>query len=122
LDLNSGSFNWQIPFGQKKMSKNITSKGDINFGGILSTNGDIFFATGTPDNYVRAYDSKNGKELWNFKLDYAGSAPPMTYFYDNNQYIIVNSSGGRFFGFDEKLADFENNFDMELTRLIEVRR
>jgi len=66
---------------------------------------DIFFATGTPDEFIRGYNSINGNELWKCKLPVAGSASPMTYFYKDYQYIIVNVSGGRFHGFSNKLGD-----------------
>ncbi len=105
LNIENGELNWQIPFGQKLSKENELIQGDINFGGILTTAGDIFFATGTPDRYIRSFDSKNGKLLWKRKLDYAGSSPPMTYLYNNEQYIIVNSSGGRYFGYEKKLGD-----------------
>jgi glucose dehydrogenase len=59
--------------------------------------------TGTTDNMVYALNSKNGEILWRYKMLYAGSSPPMTYFYKANQYIIVNSSGGRFYGYDNQI-------------------
>ena len=37
-------------------------------------------------------------------LGAAGSAPPMTFEYNGCQYIVVNATGGRFFG-------FKKNFD-----------
>ena len=46
------------------------------------------------------------KELWKYKLPVAGSASPMTYFYKDYQYIIVNVTGGRFHGFPNKLGDY----------------
>ena len=105
INKSTGELNWEIPFGQKITSNGNIVGGDINFGGILTTSGNIFFATGTPDKFIRSYDSKTGNKLWQFKMDYAGSSPPMTYLYNDEQYIIVNSSGGRFFGYEEKLGD-----------------
>lgn len=104
INVSTGEINWQIPFGYKEIDNKII-RGDINFGGILSTAGGISFATGTPDNFIKSFESKTGNILWQKKLDYAGSSPPMSYLYNNEQYIIVNSSGGRFYGFDEQLGD-----------------
>ena len=37
----------------------------------------------------RVFDSKNGKELWNYKTDAAGSAPPTIYEIENKQFVLV---------------------------------
>ena len=99
----NGKMNWQIPFGETKISETKKVDGSINFGGLLTTKGNIVFATGTTDNNIYALNSKNGNILWEYEMLYAGSSPPMTYFYKGNQYIIVNSSGGRFYGYDNKI-------------------
>ena len=99
INIDSGEINWSIPFGYRKIDQKNKVEGDMNFGGILTTAGDIFFATGTPDEFIRGYNSINGNELWKYKLPVAGSASPMTYFYKDYQYIIVNVTGGRFHGF-----------------------
>jgi len=96
----TGEKNWEIPFGVKKISVDISVEGDINFGGLLSTKGNVTFATGTPDKKIYAFTSLNGKKLWEFKMNYSGSSPPMTYLYNGFQYIIVNSSGGKYQGYD----------------------
>ena len=38
-------------------------------------------------------------------MEYAGSSPPMTYIYNGEQYIVINASGGRYYGFEKKLGD-----------------
>lgn len=99
VNLLTNKINYSIPFGYRYFNgKKIL--GDINFGGILSTNGNIFFATGTPDKKIRAYNSSDGEELWSFTLPSTGTASPMTYMYQGKQYIIVNTSRGKYFGYD----------------------
>ena len=105
FNLNTYDINWQMPFGFKMIENNKKILGDINFGGLLSTQGNIFFATGTPDKFIRGYNSKNGNELWSYKMNQAGSAPPMTFFFNGNQYLIVNASGGRFYGYENDISD-----------------
>ena len=83
----------------------IAFEATIFFGGLLSTGGDITIATGTTDNKVIIIDSENGKKLWEKKLEFAGSSPPMTYIYDGEQYIIINASGGRYYGYENILGD-----------------
>ena len=46
----------------------------------------------------RAFDAKNGKELWTVKLGGAAEATPMTYEgKDGRQYVVITSTGGGFF-------------------------
>ena len=82
----------------------------MNFGGVLSTKGNLLFATGSTDKKIYIYNSLNGKEIWSHKLEYAGSSAPMTYFYQGKQYIIVNASGGKYYGYEDKLGDIIHAF------------
>ena len=102
INMKSGSLEWKIPFGNRlDENDKIISKGDKNFGGVLSTSSDIFFATGTPDEMARAFSSKDGRLIWERKLPFAGSAPPMSYNYKGCQYIVFTATGGQFIGFKE---------------------
>ena len=105
IDVNTGKINWSTPSGFRETKSGKIIKGDFSFGGVLSTAGNLLFATGTPDKYIRAYEAKSGKKLWEFKLPSAGSSSPISYLYKGEQYILVNAGGGKFFGFDEKLGD-----------------
>ena len=60
-------------------------------------------SSGTTDNKIYVLNSKNGKTLWEFEMEYAGSSPAMTYLYKGNQYIIINSSGGQYYGYDNQV-------------------
>tara|TARA_B110000971_G_scaffold220549_1_gene264446 strand:+ start:1014 stop:3020 length:2007 start_codon:yes stop_codon:yes gene_type:complete len=95
IDLNSGKIIWRIPFGEyKELTKRGTPiTGTFNYGGVTATAGGLVFATGTLDNKIRAFDSKNGKELWNYKMPFSGSSPPTVYEYNNEQYVLVSSTG-----------------------------
>ena len=104
FNLKSGKINWQIPFGEK-IIQNKLIKGDINFGGVLSTAGNILIATGTTDNNVYIFNSFNGKEIWRSKLKHAGSSPPMSYEYNGHQYILINASGGKYYGYEKDFGD-----------------
>ena len=77
----------------------MVANGDINFGGVLSTASDIIFAGGTPDEMVRAFDGQTGQIIWERKVPYAASAPPISYAYKGCQYVVFNATGGRFYGF-----------------------
>ncbi len=100
INLNDGKMRWKVPFGVRKTTDGkLIANGDINFGGVLSTASDIIFAGGTPDEMVRAFDGHTGEIIWERKLPYAASAPPISYSYKGCQYVIFNATGGRFYGF-----------------------
>jgi len=95
INLNTGKIIWRVPFGEYKelTKKGIPITGTYNYGGVTATAGGLVFATGTLDNKIIALDSKTGKELWNYKLPFSGSSPPTIYEYNNEQYVLVSSTG-----------------------------
>jgi len=113
IDIKSGKINWETLSGFRENNFNKKILGDMMFGGLLATGGNIFFATGTPDKQIRAYDSANGDELWSSNLPVAGSSSPMTYEHKDKQYIIVNASGGRYVGFKKEQGDYILAFSLK---------
>jgi len=41
------------------------------------------------DAYLRAFDAKSGKELWQGRLPVPGVANPMTYLWNGEQYVVI---------------------------------
>ena len=95
INLNTGKIIWKVPFGEYEelTKKGFPITGTYNYGGATGTAGNLVFATGTLDNKIRAFDSRNGNELWSYKLPFSGSSPPTIYEYNNEQYILVSSTG-----------------------------
>tara|TARA_Y100000590_G_scaffold469782_1_gene659699 strand:- start:465 stop:2435 length:1971 start_codon:yes stop_codon:yes gene_type:complete len=95
IDLNNGKTIWQVPFGEYKdlTKKNIPITGQTNMGGVTGTAGNLLFATGTLDKKIRAFNLKNGDELWSYELPFTGSSPPTIYEYNGEQYVLVTSTG-----------------------------
>ena len=96
INLNNGKIIWQIPFGEFDFlkKKGFPKTGTENFGGVTATAGNIAIATGTLDKKIYIFDSTTGKTLYEKTLPFIGSAPPSTYLYDDQQYIILHVSGG----------------------------
>ena len=67
-------------------------------GGGITTAGNLVFIGATIDGYFRAFDARNGKELWrDKKLDAPAHAIPSTYMgRDGKQYVVVPAGGGGF--------------------------
>ena len=91
LDLASGKINWSVPLGEyEELNKrNIPSTGTLNRAGATATAGNLVFASGTEDKKIRAFNSNNGKILWEYKLPFVGSSSPTVYEAENRQYIVV---------------------------------
>ena len=45
------------------------------------------------DAYLRAFDAKSGKELWQGRLPVPGVANPMTYLWNGEQYVVIAAGG-----------------------------
>ena len=105
-NLITGKTLWRKTFGQRFDEEGILiAEGDKNFGGVMSTNSGIIFATGTPDKNVYAFNAKSGEEIWSHELPYAGSAPPMSYKFNGCQYIVIQASGGKYVGYHKEKGD-----------------
>ena len=78
--------------------------GTPNFGGLALNGAGLLFFTGTEDSLAYAIDSKTGEEKWSYKMDAAGSAPPIIFNYNGKQYISFVSTGGRYHNFKNKAS------------------
>jgi alcohol dehydrogenase (cytochrome c) len=82
LNLATGKVAWQNKVEQPMM------------GGALSTAGGLTF-TGEGNGNFNAYDSKSGKQLWQFNGGSGCNSAPMTFEMEGEQYIAV-ACGGNF--------------------------
>jgi quinoprotein glucose dehydrogenase len=63
-------------------------------GGTFNTAGGVSFMSATLDQYLRAYDIRNGKQLWEGRLPAGAQTTPMTYTgKDGRQYVLVVAGG-----------------------------
>jgi quinoprotein glucose dehydrogenase len=60
--------------------------------GVAVTAGGLVF-TGAMDAYLRAFDARSGKELWQGRLPVPGVANPMTYLWKGEQYVAIGAGG-----------------------------
>jgi quinoprotein glucose dehydrogenase len=65
-----------------------------DLGGPLLTAGGVAFLSGSMDDFVRAYDAGDGRQLWESRLPAGGQATPMTYLgADGREYLVVVAGG-----------------------------
>ncbi len=73
-------------------------------GGSITTAGKVFFIGATVDNYLRAFSTETGEQLWPARLPAGGQATPMTYEANGKQYIVIAAGGHGSFG--TKVGDY----------------
>ena len=98
VNANTGDIAWKVPLGtfEELEAKGIKT-GAPSLGGGITTAGNLVFIGATVDGYFRAFDARNGKELWSVKLDAPAHAIPSTYMgRDGKQYVVVAAGGGGF--------------------------
>jgi quinoprotein glucose dehydrogenase len=96
VDLASGKIAWSKPLGTSR-DKAIWPfwyiDGAPNIGGPLTTAGGLTFIGATTDNYLRAFDTASGAEVWKMRLPAGGQATPMSYEIGGRQYIVIAAGG-----------------------------
>lgn len=98
INLNTGEYLWKIPFGEypELAAAGLHDTGTENYGGPIVTGGGLIFIGATNyDRKFHAYDSSNGKLLWETNLPFAGNATPATYAVNGRQYVVIAAGGGK---------------------------
>ncbi len=98
LDLNTGEYLWQVPFGDlpnSALGGGKTPTGAENYGGPVVTASGLVFIAATKDEMFRAFDAKTGEILWQTKLPAGGYATPSVYSVDGTQYVVIAAGGGK---------------------------
>jgi glucose dehydrogenase len=98
IDLKTGKYLWKIPFGEypELAAKGMKNTGTENYGGPIVTAGGVLFIGATIyDHKFRAFDTRDGKLLWEVGLRFSGVATPATYMIDGRQYVVIGTSSAR---------------------------
>ncbi|MGA9669262.1 MAG: c-type cytochrome, partial [Terracidiphilus sp.] len=98
IDLTTGKYVWKIPLGEypELAKQGIKNTGTEMYGGPIATAGGVVFIGATIyDRKFHAFDSGNGKLLWETELPFSGVATPATYMIDGRQYVVIAASGAR---------------------------
>ena len=98
VNTNTGDIAWRVPLGSfDELEKKGIKAGRPSLGGAITTAGDLVFIAATTDGYFRAFDARNGAELWSTKLTVPGHSIPSTYMgTDGKQYVAITVGGGGF--------------------------
>ncbi len=97
VDLASGEIAWRSVLGRIDALEaiGVHDTGTLNLGGSIATAGGLVFVGATNDSRFRAFDSKQGKLLWEATLEASAHSSPITYMgRDGRQYVAVMAAGG----------------------------
>lgn len=96
IDLNQGKILWQKTLGHHpNLPADAPLSGCENYGGPVVTAGNLIFIAATMDAKIRAFDRRDGRQLWEAPLPAAGFATPSTYMVNGKQYVVVACGGGK---------------------------
>jgi quinoprotein glucose dehydrogenase len=101
LDLTTNKVVWKKRIGTTRDSSPIPigfKMGMPMLGGPMTTAGRVFFIGATADDYIRAFSTDNGQQLWQARLPAGGQATPMTYEANGKQYVVIAAGGHGSFG------------------------
>lgn len=101
IDLKTNEIVWKKRIGTVRDSSPIPlpfKMGMPMLGGPIVTAGGVVFIGATADNYIRAFDVNNGKQLWQARLPAGGQATPMSYSINGRQYVVIAAGGHGSFG------------------------
>lgn len=107
IDLKTHSIVWQHRVGTIRDQAPLPLPfrlGVPMLGGPIVTGGGVAFMTGTMDDYIRAFDVKDGRLLWQDRLPAGGQSTPMTYEVNGKQFVVTVDGGHGSFG--TKLGDY----------------
>lgn len=95
VDLRGGKILWHSSVGTTEDQAPLGIA--FNWGtplvnGVAVTAGGLVF-TGAMDAYLRAFDARSGRELWQGRLPVPGVANPMTYQWKGEQYVAIGAGG-----------------------------
>jgi hypothetical protein len=98
VDLARGTVAWQVPLGSVHEMGPFPLPwhidwGTPNLGGGLVTDGGVFFIGATMDRQFRAFDVRDGRELWSYDLPLDATATPMSYTHQGRQFVLINAGG-----------------------------
>jgi quinoprotein glucose dehydrogenase len=98
IDYATGNVRWEVALGTTEDLAPVPiglTLGTPNQGGPIATAGGLVFIAATMDDYLRAFDSETGEELWKGRLPAGGQATPMTYRTgETDKQFVVIAAGG----------------------------
>jgi alcohol dehydrogenase (cytochrome c) len=84
INIQTGEITWELP--------QVSGKATASAGALSTASGIVFF--GENSGAFMVADASTGKALWQFPTNHTWKASPMTYMFDNKQYVAVAAGQG----------------------------
>jgi quinoprotein glucose dehydrogenase len=96
INARTGEVAWKVVLGvTDELPEGKKDTGRVNGGGSIATAGGLIFIGATNDKRFRAFESRTGKMLWETRMEYDGTATPVTYQgKSGKQYVAITAAGG----------------------------
>lgn len=109
IDLASRQTLWRRPFGTVRDRLPLPLAFELGMpsvGGPLTTASGLTFIGAADDGYLRAYETRTGRELWSTRLPASAQAAPMTYVSQasGRQFLVIAAGGDARLG--TRLGDY----------------
>jgi glucose dehydrogenase len=72
----------------------IPPTGAINLGGPVTTTNGLVFIGATLDPYLRAFDTRNGRQVWEARLPTSARATPLLFTTERGGEMVAIAAGG----------------------------
>jgi quinoprotein glucose dehydrogenase len=97
VDADTGAIAWRSVLGDLREAAKVTSPsptGSPNLGGPMTTETGLVLVGATLDPFIRAFTTRDGKEVWSARLPTSARATPMIFTDQNGEQTIVIAAGG----------------------------
>ena len=94
---DSGEVAWRVPLGdlRKEGSPGAGAPtGSPNLGGAATTETGLVFIGATLDAYFRAFDTRDGREVWKARLPTSARATPLVFTTASGRHMVAIAAGG----------------------------
>jgi quinoprotein glucose dehydrogenase len=98
ISADTGDVAWRVTLGdlrEKQLGNGLSdATGAPNLGGAVTTPTGIAFIGATMDDYFRAFDTRDGRELWRVKLPTGARATPLVFTTESQRQMVAIAAGG----------------------------
>ena len=97
VDADTGEIAWRTTLGDLSAVFRFTSAaptGSLNLGGPVTTTTGLVFIGATIDPYLRAFETKTGRQLWEARLPTSARATPLVFTTASGREMIAIAAGG----------------------------
>jgi quinoprotein glucose dehydrogenase len=98
INADSGDIAWRVPLGDLGAmipgAQFPKPTGAPNLGGAITTGTGVVFIGATMDGFFRAFDTRDGRELWKAKLSTGARATPLLYTTEKKRQMVAIAAGG----------------------------